>query len=263
MSTFRTKAIVLKSHALSENSKIVTLLTTKCGKVSAVAKGSKKLTSKFGTILEVFTYLEVQLYQKGAKELHTLTQAKLISSHSLIKEDLEKMATALCLIEILDKILVGKGADLRIFLLTFKVLQFISKNYHPLYIYAYILKLFSLLGLRIHLTSCLECKKEITSPAKLSFIEGGVICTKCNQDLRAVDISFQMLKLLRNLLFLKFTQVSKFSYSEESLKDLKRIILDTYINYYLPSPLKSLKFYEKIVNQNTDKRPQDTNLRIF
>lgn len=247
MSTFRTKAIVLKSHALSEDSKIVTLLTTKFGKISAVAKGSKKFTSKFGAILEVFTYLEVQLYQKASKELYTLTQAKLISSHSLIRADLEKTATALCLLEILDKILIGKEADLKIFLLTFKVLQFISKNFHPLYIYAYILKLFSLLGLRTHLTNCLECKKEITSGIKLSFIEGGVICAKCNQDSRAVDISFQLLELLRNLLLLKFIQISKFSYSKESLRDLKRIILDTYINYYLPSPLKSLKFYEKII----------------
>ncbi|MDI6785255.1 MAG: DNA repair protein RecO [bacterium] len=247
MPTFRTKAIVLKSHVLNENSKIVTLITTKFGKISAVAKGSKKITSKFGAILEVFAYLDMQLYQKESRELYTLIQAKLISSHSLIKEDLKKTATALCLVEILDHILTGKKSDLKIFLLTFKTLQFISKNYHPFYIYAYILKLFSFLGLRMHLTNCLQCKKEVLNKTKLSFLEGGVICLKCNNDSKAIDIDFEMLNLLRNLLYLKLTQISKLPCPKESLRDLKRIILDNYINYYLPSPLKSLKFYEEII----------------
>ncbi|MBU2600154.1 DNA repair protein RecO [bacterium] len=272
MSYFKTKAIILKSQSLSEDSKIISLLTVKWGRIFAVAKGSKRLNNKFGFSLEKFTYLETQFYQKTDQNLYTLIQAKLISSHSPIREDLKKTATALCLVEILDLALVGKEPDLRIFLLTLKSLQLISKGYHSLYIYAFVLKLFSFLGLRIHLKNCLVCKIPIEkadcglkpslaqtvreqssltglTKVKLSFLEGGVVCFDCSQGMKTMDLSFQMLELLRNLLYLKLNEVSKLSLSKETLKNLKGIILDNYLAYYLPSPLKSLKFYESMIEE--------------
>ena len=58
---YRDEAIVLRTHKLGEADRIITLLTREHGRVRAVAKGVRRTTSKFGSRLEPFTHVDVQL----------------------------------------------------------------------------------------------------------------------------------------------------------------------------------------------------------
>jgi DNA repair protein RecO (recombination protein O) len=74
MPLYRDEAIVLRTHKLGEADRIITLLTRDNGRVRAVAKGVRRTTSKFGSRLEPFTHVEVQLAE--GRNLDTVTQAE-------------------------------------------------------------------------------------------------------------------------------------------------------------------------------------------
>ena len=65
---------MLRTHKLGEADRIITLLTRQHGRVRAVAKGVRRTTSKFGSRLEPFTHVDLQLAE--GRSLDTITQAE-------------------------------------------------------------------------------------------------------------------------------------------------------------------------------------------
>ena len=74
VSLYRDEAIVLRTHKLGEADRIITLLTRHHGQVRAVAKGVRRTTSRFGSRLEPFTHVDLQLVE--GRSLDIITQAE-------------------------------------------------------------------------------------------------------------------------------------------------------------------------------------------
>ena len=71
---------MLRTHKLGEADRIITLLTRHHGRVRAVAKGVRRTTSRFGSRLEPFTHVDLQLAE--GRNLDTITQAETLSPFS-------------------------------------------------------------------------------------------------------------------------------------------------------------------------------------
>lgn len=80
MSIKETEAIVIKSYNLSEADRIVVFFTREYGVIRGVAKGAKRLQSRFGSMLEPFSTVTVSFFQKEERELVTLREIELIES---------------------------------------------------------------------------------------------------------------------------------------------------------------------------------------
>lgn len=80
MPLIETESLVLKSYNLAEADKIVVLLTREHGVVRAVAKGAKRLKSRFGSGLEPFSEVRAVYFQKENVELVSLQKTDLIKS---------------------------------------------------------------------------------------------------------------------------------------------------------------------------------------
>ena len=74
MPLYSDEAIVLRTHKLAEADRIITLLTRQHGVVRAVAKGVRRTSSRFGSRLEPFTHVDLQL--AVGRNLDTITQAE-------------------------------------------------------------------------------------------------------------------------------------------------------------------------------------------
>lgn len=85
MALYKTKGIVLGSRPFDENAKLVTIFAKDHGKITVIAKGAKRPTSKFGGRLEAFTYAEL-LLAKG-KSLDILSQMEVVESFQAIREN--------------------------------------------------------------------------------------------------------------------------------------------------------------------------------
>jgi DNA repair protein RecO (recombination protein O) len=80
MGLIETEGLVLKSYSLSEADKIVVFLTYHQGLVRGVAKGAKRLKSKFGGSLEPFSIVQVEYFQKEERELVSIREIEIVKS---------------------------------------------------------------------------------------------------------------------------------------------------------------------------------------
>jgi DNA repair protein RecO (recombination protein O) len=78
MTAEKTEAIVIRTVPWSETSSIVTLFTREFGKVTAVAKGARRLKSPFETSLDLLAKSYVVFIPKSNETLDILTEAKLL-----------------------------------------------------------------------------------------------------------------------------------------------------------------------------------------
>src|SRR5688500_7676363 len=80
MSLKQTEAIVIKSYSLSEADRIVVFFTREFGVVRGVAKGAKRLKSRFGSMLEPFSTVNLEYFQKEDRELVSIRYVDLVRS---------------------------------------------------------------------------------------------------------------------------------------------------------------------------------------
>ncbi|HKP70567.1 MAG TPA: DNA repair protein RecO [Pyrinomonadaceae bacterium] len=80
MPLFETESLVLKSYNLAEADRIVVFFTRDHGVVRGVAKGARRLKSRFGSSLEVFSRVQLEFFQKEERELVSIQQVDLIRS---------------------------------------------------------------------------------------------------------------------------------------------------------------------------------------
>ncbi|REJ78484.1 MAG: DNA repair protein RecO [Acidobacteria bacterium] len=73
MAVVETEGLVLRTYALADADKIVVLLTKDDGLVRGVAKGAKRLKSRFGSSLEPFSVVKVSYFRKEERELVSIT----------------------------------------------------------------------------------------------------------------------------------------------------------------------------------------------
>lgn len=77
MGLVETEALILKSYNLSDADKIVVLLTREEGLVRGVARGAKRLKSRFGGTLEPFSVVNLAFFRKEDRELVSIRQIEL------------------------------------------------------------------------------------------------------------------------------------------------------------------------------------------
>ncbi len=81
MPLVETESLVIKSYNLAEADRIVVLLTRDHGMIRGVAKGAKRLKSKFGSGLEPFSIVTVEYFEKETSELVAIQKVDLIQSN--------------------------------------------------------------------------------------------------------------------------------------------------------------------------------------
>lgn len=81
MPLIESESLVLKSYNLAEADKIVVLLTRDHGVVRGVAKGAKRLKSRFGSGLEPFSEIKAEYYQKDNVELVSIQKTDILKSN--------------------------------------------------------------------------------------------------------------------------------------------------------------------------------------
>lgn len=91
MGHVESEAIVLRTYNLAEADKIVICLTRKAGLVRAVARGARRLKSKYGAGLEPYTVIALNFYEKEGRELVSVRDAEILRSYFHLSKSAEMM----------------------------------------------------------------------------------------------------------------------------------------------------------------------------
>lgn len=87
MPLVETEGVILRNYGLSEADKIVVLFTRDEGLVRGVAKGARRLKSRFGSSLEPFTIVQVEFFRKEERELVSIQRMDVVRSFFDIASD--------------------------------------------------------------------------------------------------------------------------------------------------------------------------------
>jgi DNA repair protein RecO (recombination protein O) len=197
---YRTEAIVLRRIDYGEADRILTVFTPFRGKLTLVAKGVKRPTSKLGPHLEYFTRSSLML-AKG-RELDVVTGAETVDAHVRIREDLDALGHASHMAELLNRITQERQENARAYELLSRSLRLLADGVDPFTVTRHFeMALLGLSGYRPELYRCVQCSKDVQSiPNPFSIRLGGILCADCRlADASARDLSVNAQKYLRTL----------------------------------------------------------------
>lgn len=192
MKLIKTKGIVIKEVPYKDNDKIITILTDNLGKISCIAKGSKKTNSPLLASSQFLVYSEFVLY-KGAKFYH-VNSANIINMFYDLRVDFDKLDIVFSLTKIISNVTdeYQDTSDILIlFLNTIYLIQEGSKD-KRLVITVFKIRLFCILGFTPNIQKCSCCghalidKEKKDSEIYYDYVSNIFCCYECikNNDKR-------------------------------------------------------------------------------
>jgi len=191
---YRERGIVLRTIKLGEADRIVTLVTEGHGKLRAVAKGVRRTKSRFGARLEPLSHVALLCYE--GRSLDTITQAEALEHFRAVREDLDRLSRAVCLLESVDAVVQEGDDDPRLYQMLLGALRTLAAGPAPLLAPAFSWKLLAQQGVSPVLDACVRCGAGDDLVA-FDVGEGGVLCRGCR---RGTRITPAALALLRRIL---------------------------------------------------------------
>jgi DNA repair protein RecO (recombination protein O) len=91
MGLVETEAIILHTYKLAEADKVVVCMTQGAGLIRGVARGARRLKSRFGAGLEPFTHVNLSFFEKESRELVSIKGAEIIKSYFGAARDAEAL----------------------------------------------------------------------------------------------------------------------------------------------------------------------------
>jgi DNA repair protein RecO (recombination protein O) len=177
---YRDEAIVLRTHKLGEADRIITLLTRHHGRVRAVAKGVRRTTSKFGSRLEPFTHVDLQLAE--GRSLDTITQAETLTLfHAGLGLDYDRYTAGTVMLETADRLVdEEKQPSLQHFLLLVGGLRVLSAGERGpgQVLDSYLLRSLAVAGYAPSFERCARCG-DVGPHRWFNPSMGGMLCVTC------------------------------------------------------------------------------------
>ncbi len=115
MGLVETEAIVLQTYKLADADKIVLCMTEKAGLVRGVARGARRLKSKFGASLEPFTLIHLTFFEKETRELVTIKGAEIVKSYFNSSGSSEAFESLVYILELVKEFAPPHHADEKLF----------------------------------------------------------------------------------------------------------------------------------------------------
>lgn len=184
MGLIETEALILKSYNLGDADKIIVMLTQREGLVRGVAKGAKRLKSRYGGSLEPFSIIDIEYFQKEERELVSIRQIELVRSYFAEASNpwfLQKFAY---LAELLTEFAPPSDPNERLYRMAKVCLETAAENSDNLesivlYFELWILKL---AGYLPDWQNCDDCKQTINSKADVGLqINFHLLCHNCQK----------------------------------------------------------------------------------
>lgn len=237
MGLYRDEAIVLRTQKLGEADRIVTLLTRSHGRVRAVAKGVRRTTSRFGSRLEPFTHVDLQLAE--GRSLDVVTQAETLSPFGArIGADYERYTAGTVMLETSERLVVeDKEPALQQFLLLVGAMRAMcDQGRSPGQVLdSFLLRSLAVAGYAPTFEGCARCG--LVGPHRsFSPAAGGMLCSTCRVP-GSASPALETVALLAALLTGDWPVVEA---SEPRHRKEATSLVAAYLSWHLERGLKSM-----------------------
>ena len=173
--------MLLRSVDYGESDRIVTLLTTTVGKVSAIARSARRSKRRFGGALQPYVLMRATL-RKGRGELAHLNRVEVVHAYMGILSDLERIDVAGAALRFVREVIEDNHPDPRAFSAVTDLLEALEAGGDPHTLAAaFRVRMFAVLGHAPSIEACFRCGKRAESGRAASFEPraGAIVCTDC------------------------------------------------------------------------------------
>jgi DNA repair protein RecO (recombination protein O) len=246
--SYDTDALVLRYRSLNEADRIITFYTLDMGRITAIAKGIRRPTSKFGGTLEPLNSVRVSIARTSSIDI--IQECVVSDAFIHIKEDLTKIAESIYIAELVDAFSEDWEPNKKLYSLLEDTLKVIDNYFFsPLIIRLFEMRLLSYTGFLPEFRECLYCREPLNPGKYLFDIEfGGVACLDCvnNTKNNGILISEDAMKLLRWLQqSADIRKIKSMNLSTETLLEVK-FFMNKYLRQLSERRLKSVKFTSQV-----------------
>ena len=195
--SYQVEGIILRRRNLGEADSVFTVFSDELGKFEAVARGVRKARSHMGGHLEPLTRVRVQIAR--GRNLDVFTQAESVSTYLAVRDDLERMGTAIYCAELVDRFTLEHAEHPGLFDLFAETLEALDAAASLNVVRYFELHLLGLAGYELVLDACAHCGARLPeAETLLSPAAGGFVCTNCRASTAGRLLSVRAVKVLRH-----------------------------------------------------------------
>jgi DNA repair protein RecO (recombination protein O) len=186
--SFKTEAVVLRSIRYGEADRVLHLYSRERGRVGAIAKGVRRVKSRFGGRLEPLFRVQL-IAHEGRGELVTVTSAETVNAHPGLRERRASLERATQACDAVLRLLDSQEPNPAAYNLLCHELQLLDREPAAAtraQALAFRLKLLLAAGFAPELAGCAACGEREHLGA-FSASAGGVVCPGCEAGSFALD----------------------------------------------------------------------------
>lgn len=213
MPLVKTTAIVLRSRKWGDADRIVTFYSKDRGKIRGVARGARRLKSRFGAALEPFSLCRLNLFEKSGDSLYRISHVDLARSSQKLRESLGLIDSAARMVNVVAAITPDGDPDPLLFETLEQGLASLHESEDPTFMaLLFQIRLLGVTGFRPQTDHCVTCgKTQFMGDPQFSPLAGGLVCLSCaaHQRVRCVALSRGSLSFLQQAIRLDPTIVRR------------------------------------------------------
>jgi DNA repair protein RecO (recombination protein O) len=183
----RTPALVLRTVEVFETSLVVTLFTRALGKVSALAKGARRLRSPFQGGLDLLSHCDIVVLHKASEALDLLTESAPLERFASFRRDLAALYAGYYVAELLADLTEFHDPHPKLFDAAVVTLRHLDDPVlRARRVFRYELACLRELGLMPAWEACASCGVAVTTgngngggTVAFGLASGGVLCSAC------------------------------------------------------------------------------------
>jgi len=234
------EALILRSFPLGEADRLVSFLSRSEGRMRGVASGARRTKSRFGSTLEMFSYVRIWFYERETRDLVRINQCELIESFLEVQRDYA-VTLALALISEVTEAVLGEHEvaepNFRLLLLIARAIKAGAKL--PMALAYFAFWTVRLGGWMPALDRCSHCGAALTDRALMA--KSGLFCPNCALSGQRA-ISQETLKLARRMVSGKLEDLIKADISSAATEELKDHMLNL-IEQHIEKKLHTRKMF--------------------
>ena len=240
----RSAAVVIGSFPLGESDRIVTFFSRDLGRVRGVARAARRMRSRFGGSLELFTLGELVFFDTGRSDLVRIDHFDVTHPFAALRERLDTLGEAAWVVEIVARTTGERDRQPALYGLLVRALRALETTPRPARVaVCFGVRCLDVLGHRPRLDRCVECGRTYPFP-RPALAEGGVVCDGCQSGADAVPVGPATVAAMERLRSARWEDAVATPVGRAGPE--LRAVLDTHLSRLIGQPTRSGRFLREL-----------------
>jgi len=231
----KAEAITIRLTDFSETSQVGCFYTREFGRLSALAKGSKRQRNNFEGRLDLLCHNQIVFARKSRTTLHILTECKLLDRFRGLRAGVDRLYAALYAAELVREMTPLEESQPEIFDLLLGALRALGDG-HPVpeALLIFEVRLLALTGYAPQFAACVACGAEKLGRATVPYSTalGGVLCRECRGgDTKSIGVPRGALAVLGRLADGTVTRTSTLKLPSGMITVLRKLMKATFTHH--------------------------------